>query len=134
MKDIQELKQERDELRKQLFTVENTLSKQIRAESLPAFKEVYIGKFFKLQNRYSSGKAWWRYVLVTEIKDSDIYEIANGELSAHCICKYFETTPDGEVTMHHNYRTYVHSLEKKISEKEFTEAYNKMIGKLNTFF
>lgn len=131
MKDILSKKAK---LQKQLNDIIEQEEKNMVAIHYPIFKKKYEGKYFKRRNSYSCPEKksdyWWTYCKVTEIKPSDIYQGHNCILSKFDGYS-FEIDKDGNIRITQEKYGYTHMLGQEISEKEFNDAWNKMINKIN---
>lgn len=120
-----------EKLKKQLQEIaEEKLNKVIK-DNYPIFKEKYEGKFFKIENSYSSIEKWWLYTKVTEIKPSHIYIGYKDAVLCNFDGFSFQTNVDKVITIESNKFGFTHSLGKEISEKEYNDAWNKMIDNIN---
>jgi hypothetical protein len=121
----------KQQLKQELAKIEDVEQEERIQNHYPRFKKLE-GKFFKKRNRYSRGKEWLLYTKVIEIRPEDLYEAHGNKVTAHCRGYSFETDCDGKILINKKQTTYTHILGKQITEKEFNEAWNKMIDSMNS--
>ena len=97
---------------------------------LDEINKKYEGKYFRHRNGYNEKDRWWRYIKVTQIKPSDIYDTKGNGITSHYHGWYFETTTEGMFIVSKEKYGYIHLLGTEISKKEFYSAYNSAIKKL----
>lgn len=105
--------------------------KEMVEKYYPIFKKKYEGKYFKYDNGYNREQRWTMYTKVVEIKPEHIYDTRGNEVTSCYNGWNFQTDTNGQITISCEKNGYAHSLQKEISEKEFNEAWNKMIEKIN---
>lgn len=104
-------------------------------EHYPALKEKYEGKFFESLNGFGGdSKKWKVFTKVLPFTEDDVYMTANNEPTAHIKVVEFELMPDsfgkGSFTavMKGSHQTYIHCLDKEITEKQFMKGYDKFVA------
>lgn len=127
-----EIEKKKDALRKELDALNKQEMEALIEKHYPLIKERFEGKYFKTQNAYNSRHKWWRYVKVAEIKSDGVYDTHGNGVTAVFNGYSFEKTTSNEVVINQVKGGYVHSLDIEITEKEFNEAWNKIIGYVNT--
>lgn len=120
----------KEQLQKQLNKIDAQESKDFAEKHYPHFK-AFIGKCFKYRNSFGTGKKWWLYIKVTDIKKGSVYAVHDGSPS----CRYngfsFQTDSYGNMSIEKERNGYFHSLGNQISQAEFTRAFNKVKAKIN---
>lgn len=120
----------KEELQARLQAIEEKEFSDKIETDFPELKK-FEGKYFKLKDTYGSGKSWYRFISVLSVKKEDAYFIYNGkQITSTFSGISFETRPEGMSCVKTISSDYIHSLDKEISEKEFKNAFNKMMNKL----
>jgi hypothetical protein len=129
-----DLNSTKEQLQKKLNAIAKKEEKEMIEKHYPEFKKLE-GKFFKKRNNYSLPKKpsdyWFYYTKVTQIKPEYVYDTrGNG---ANCFFKgySFQTCKLGNTTIEKIDTGYVSSLGVEITEKEFNEAWNKLMSSLD---
>lgn len=125
-----ELELKKESLLKEIRSVEKRLAKDFVATHYPEISKKFLGKYFKDKNGYSQNDEWWMYHKVTDIKPEDVYSVG-GEPTAKCRVLTFNATSEGHIRILKDNNAYVHGLGQEITEREFNEAWNKMMDAIN---
>lgn len=129
-----DLKPTKEQLQKQLDAIAKQEQKEMIEKHYPEFKD-FEGRHFKTKNNYSSPEKpsdyWWLYTKVLTIKPEDIYDTGINGIASHFKGYSFQTTKYGNVEIEKNKQGYIHSLGQEITEKEFIEAWNKLMSTLD---
>lgn len=127
------LKPTKEQLQKQLDEIVSQEQKEIIEKNYPKFKK-FIGKCFKYKNNYSCptkpSDYWFTYTKVVELNPDDIYDTGYSGITSRFKGYSFDCDKYGNISIN-NVDGYIHSLGKEITESEFNEAWNKMMGKLD---
>lgn len=119
----------KEELQRQLDEITLKEDNEMIDKAYPALKE-YEGKYFKVKNSYGNGKDWWIYIKVTSVERSDMY-VSGEKVLSNYTGVHFQTDVAGRIHVELNYRGYIHSLEKEISEKVFYKELAKIKETIN---
>ena len=127
--DVLALQQEKCQLLKRVNDIMN-IQEQAKGEKyIPEFKEKYEGTFYKFRNSYGlNEKGWNLYYAVTSLDDIHIY---TDRIEPICSGWSFQCTSDGRIEIQAEKSIFCGKLEKKITPKEFYDAYNKMIKRID---
>ena len=127
------LKPTKEQLQKQLNAIAWQEKKELIETHYPEFKK-FEGRYFKVKNHYGNPEKrsdwWWLYTKVTQINPDDVYDTNGNGVGCHCKGYTFQTCKYGNVEIEKNKQTYIHSLGQEITEKEFVEAWNKLMSNL----
>ena len=123
-----DLQQKKEQLKKQLQKIKDLERKKLIEKHYPKFKKLE-GNCYKKKNHYGSPKKpsdyWFTYTKVLEIKEEDIfYDIIDNKVLSRFIGISFDIDKFGI----RQDDSYVHLLGKKITEKEFSKAFNKQLS------
>jgi len=126
------MKNKKEELQKQLDEIKKQEEKELVDKHYPEFKK-FEGKCFKMRNNYSLPEVpsdyWWLYKKVVKIKKEDIYfsKCKTLKVLSYYDGYSFQTDKHGRITINKNEQGYIHGLGEEITEKEFNDAWDKMI-------
>lgn len=125
---------EKEELKARLNEIAKQEEAEMIASNYPRFEKL-IGTCYKVTNNYSLPKKksdyWFLYTKITDIKPDDLYQ-SSGQVLCNFRGWQFQTDCNGAISINPT-EHYIHSLGEQISEKEFMEAYAKMITKITSF-
>lgn len=125
--DVQEelaaLEEEFKKEKQKLMSIRHKIDDLKNNELLPDVKKRYEGKYFKCKNSYSlpeaEGDYWYVYYKVVNVNDVKMFEGVS-----------FQTDTYGKVTVDANCDIFDTLLQTPITEKEFMEAYQKVLDNL----
>lgn len=126
----------KEQLRDKLRQIEEKEFKDLIDKHYPEFKALE-GKCFKIRNYYSgaqkSSDYWFEYIKIQKIGKEDLYNLANGNITATFSGLCFQTDRDGRIIIDTVYRNYVHFMlkEKEITNEEFKRAWLKLQSKIS---
>lgn len=127
----------KEELQKQLNKIAIAEEKEMIAKHYPEFKK-FEGRYFKQRNNYSCPKKpsdyWFMYTKITEINPKDVYDTRGNGVACYFKGWTFQTCRDGHISINKEKHGYIHGLGKEITEKEFNDAWNTMIDKINSLY
>lgn len=130
-----DLQTKKEQLQKELNSIQEKEQKEIVSKHYPIFKKKYQGKCFKMKNHYGNPRKrsdyWFVYIKVTEIKPEDIYDTRGNGVTSHYTGWQFQTDSSYNVSIQKKETGYIHSLGQQIPESEFNEAWDKVINGLN---
>jgi len=128
-----DLKPTKEQLQKQLNAIAWQEKKDLIKIHYPEFKK-FEGRYFKVKNSYGGAEKrsdwWWLYIKVTQVNPDDVYDTGGNGVNCRCKGYSFQTCKYGNVEIDKNKRTYISSLVQEITEKEFNEAWNKLMSTL----
>lgn len=123
----------KEQLQKELNALIEQEQQKLLDKYYPYFKG-FENKYFKYRNSYSCPEKkedyWYMYSKVLSVTKEDLY-VSGEQVLAHCTVLEFQTDKYGQVHINPSSRTYTHSLQKQISEKEFLKAWEATLSKLN---
>jgi len=124
----------KEQLQKKLNDIAENEAKVLRQKHFPKFKKLE-GKCFKYKNSYSQPKKksdyWFKYAKVIEVREEDVYDTRGAGVTCHCKIYEFQSDKDGNISIDTIGHSYAHNLGTEISEAEFIEAWNDMMGQLD---
>lgn len=114
-----------------LRQIEAQEKRELIDKHLPAFREKYVGKYFKLRNSYgASGSPWFMYVRVDSIESGNIIIYSHDNVQASFKGVSFQADCNGKIMIDTEYFSYANIIGEEITEDEFRTAWNELQEKL----